>query len=41
MAAEKAEMDKLKKECDTLRAKIEVSTSCRCQVVLVLFTGRR
>lgn len=28
MAAEKAEMDALKKECDGLRAQIEVSVSC-------------
>lgn len=32
MAAEKAEMDALKKECDGLRAKIEVSASCRRHV---------
>lgn len=36
MAAEKAEMDALKKECDGLRAQIEVSVSCgrKFQVLL-------
>lgn len=36
MAAEKAEIDKLKKECDALRTQIEVSASCLGFLILPL-----